>query len=193
AGSSRGSGGGRGGAGDEGAAVPGWLGRTGREASASRTGGVDGRRMGRGRRGGGRRRSRPGRRDHPGVAAPGGSTAARVAQDRMSERTSERPVVAKHLYLRKASDELVSHCRCAESEALITSPGQMDCPWCGCGWLFICSRCRKAFTFAEGVEVNESWDETADRTLRTLYQREPESGEAEDWIGFMKILLEGIK
>jgi hypothetical protein len=69
----------------------------------------------------------------------------------------------------------------------------MDCPWCGCGWLFICRRCRKAFTFAEGVEVDESWDETAGHTLRALYQREPEPGEAEDWSGFMKILLKGVK
>jgi hypothetical protein len=101
--------------------------------------------------------------------------------------------VAKHLYLRKANDDLVSHCRCAASDALISSPGQMDCPWCGCGWLFICSRCRKAFTFAEAFEINESWERTADRTIRSLYQREPERGEAKEWIGFMKILLKGIQ
>ena len=80
----------------------------------------------------------------------------------------------KHLYLRKANNDLVSHCRCAKEDALISSPCQMDCPWCGCGWLFTCSRCRKAFTFAEGVEVHESWEETANRTIRNLYRREPE-------------------
>jgi hypothetical protein len=69
----------------------------------------------------------------------------------------------------------------------------MDCPWCGCGWLFICSRCRKAFTFAEGIEVGESWDETGDRTVRALYHREPEPGEVEEWVGFMKILLKEVK
>jgi hypothetical protein len=101
--------------------------------------------------------------------------------------------VAKHVYLRKANDDFVSHCKCAKADALIFSPGQMDCPWCGCGWLFICSRCRKAFTFAEGVEVHESWEETGDRTVRALYQREPEPNEVEEWVGFMKILLKGVK
>jgi hypothetical protein len=55
-----------------------------------------------------------------------------------------RFVVAKHLYLRKANDDFVSHCKCPKADSLISSPGQMDCPWCGCGWLFICSRCNKA-------------------------------------------------
>jgi hypothetical protein len=69
----------------------------------------------------------------------------------------------------------------------------MDCPWCGCGWLFICSRCRKAFTFAEGVKINESWEDTGNRIVRALYQREPELGEGNEWIEFMKILLKGIQ
>jgi|SRR5215510_8499475 len=59
--------------------------------------------------------------------------------------------------------------------------------------LFICSRCRKAFTFAEGVELGESWEETGDRTVRALYQREPEPGEVEQWAEFMKILLKGVE
>ncbi|MFT3878312.1 MAG: hypothetical protein QM703_01470 [Gemmatales bacterium] len=99
----------------------------------------------------------------------------------------------KHLYLCKANDDFVSHCKCKNVDALISSPGQMDCPWCGCGWLFICSQCRRAFTFAEVVEVNESWEVTADRTIRGRYQRPPEPGEIEEWIGFMEILLDGIE
>jgi hypothetical protein len=101
--------------------------------------------------------------------------------------------VAKHLYLRKANDDLVSHCRCPKTDALITAPSQRDCPWCGCGWLFICSHCRKAFTFAEAVEVKESWEQTADRAIRGLFQREPEPGQVEEWVGLMKILLKGIR
>jgi hypothetical protein len=101
--------------------------------------------------------------------------------------------VAKHLYLRKANEDLVCHCKCAKADALISSPGQMDCPWCGCGWLFICSRCRKAFTFAEAVEIMEPWEDTAERSIRGLYQRPPKSGEVEEWVGFMKILLKGIQ
>jgi len=100
--------------------------------------------------------------------------------------------MAKHLYLRKANEDLVSHCTCAKADALISSPGQMDCPWCGCGWLFVCSRCRKAFAFAEAVEITESWEDAAERSIRG-YQRPPKSGEIEEWIGFMKILLKGIQ
>jgi hypothetical protein len=68
----------------------------------------------------------------------------------------------------------------------------MDCPWCGCGWLFICSQCRKAFTFAQGVEIGESWEVTGDRIVRAYYQREPERGEVEKWVEFMKILLKEV-
>lgn len=65
----------------------------------------------------------------------------------------------------------------------------MDCPWCGCGWLFICSRCQKAFTFAQAVEVSESWETTADRILREMFQRQPEVDEIDEWVEFMKLLL----
>src|SRR6266566_1407987 len=61
------------------------------------------------------------------------------------------------IYLRKANDNLVSHCKC--DEAYISAPSQMDCPWCGCGWLFTCSHCRKAFTFAEAVEGDFALDQ----------------------------------
>lgn len=99
--------------------------------------------------------------------------------------------MSEHLYLAKANNDLVCLCNCAE--ATIASPMQMDCPWCGCGWLFICSGCRKAFTFARAVEVRESWQDTAEQVIRTMYRREPEQGEAEQWIDFMKILLKGVR
>jgi hypothetical protein len=101
--------------------------------------------------------------------------------------------VEKHIYLRKANDDFVSHCKCAKNDALISSPGQADCPWCGCGWLFSCNRCRKAFTFAEGVEVGESWEQTGDRDLRALYQRAAKPGEVGEWVEFMKIFLKEVK
>ena len=44
------------------------------------------------------------------------------------------------------------------------STSQMDCPWCGCGWLISCSECRKAFTY--GV-IKET-----DSTLLYLARRE---------------------
>ena len=101
--------------------------------------------------------------------------------------------MAKHVYLRKANDDFVSHCKCDCAEALISSPCQMDCPWCGCGWLFSCSRCRKAFTFAEGVEVYESWEDTASRDIREFLRREPEPGDVQEWVASMKIVLKGVQ
>lgn len=101
--------------------------------------------------------------------------------------------MANHLYLRKHNDKLVSHCRCAKEDALISSPSQMDCPWCGCGWLFICNRCRKAFTFGEGVEVNETWEETAARSVRASYRREPEPDEVTEWVEFMKLFVRDVR
>jgi hypothetical protein len=99
----------------------------------------------------------------------------------------------KHIYLRKANDQLVSHCQCDTAAALITEPGQMDCPWCGCGWLFICCWCRRAFTFAEGIELNESWKATGQRAIRGSLGREPQGRELEEWIEFMQILLKDIE
>lgn len=100
--------------------------------------------------------------------------------------------MTSHIYLQKASNDLVSHCQCENSQAQITAPSQMDCPWCGCGWLFICSRCRKAFTFAEGVEVGESWSDTAERSIRGLFLREPEPDEVVEWVEFMQIMLQHV-
>jgi hypothetical protein len=99
----------------------------------------------------------------------------------------------KHIYLRKANDQLVSHCHCAAGAALIAEPGQMDCPWCGCGWLFVCVCCRRAFTFAEGIEINESWEATGQRAVRGFFGREPEGREVEEWIEFMQILLKDVE
>ena len=68
----------------------------------------------------------------------------------------------------------------------------MDCPWCGCGCLFSCSNCRKAFTFAEAVQINEYRAVTAERDIRGMYRRE-QPGEVEEWVEFMKILLKDIQ
>jgi hypothetical protein len=98
-----------------------------------------------------------------------------------------------HIYLRKSNDDLLSHCRCEPTDALISSPGQLDCPWCGCGWLFTCSRCRMAFTFAQGVEIDESWEETGERDIRALYQRDPRPGEVEQWVDYLQDLLKRVR
>jgi len=100
--------------------------------------------------------------------------------------------MAKHLYLRKSNNDLVSHCRCSPADALISSPGQMDCPWCGCGWLFICGRCKKAFTFAEAFETSDSWDQIAERVMPRYGERKPAKAEVKEWIEWMKILLKEV-
>lgn len=58
------------------------------------------------------------------------------------------------LYLVKKNDDVISHCKCEES--FVGEEGQLDCPWCGCGWLFSCSKCRKAFTFSEAAEIEKT-------------------------------------
>jgi hypothetical protein len=101
------------------------------------------------------------------------------------------PQQPSHIYLKKANNELVSHCRC--TEALITFPPQMDCPWCGCGWLFTCIECRKAFTFVEGVVVNETWEQTAARDLRNRWKTTPSNEDVSQWVGAMKELLADVR
>lgn len=62
-------------------------------------------------------------------------------------------------YLSKANDDVLSHCACTET--LAAGPAQVDCPWCGCGWLITCIQCRKAFTFARVVDVDRTYGDIA--------------------------------
>lgn len=97
----------------------------------------------------------------------------------------------KIVYLVKANDEFISHCKCERTP--IGGPGQLDCPWCGCGWLFACPKCRKAFTFARAEEVDFTWEELAHHDLDGKWGRNPTSEEVEEWIEFMKLLLENVE
>ena len=56
-------------------------------------------------------------------------------------------------FLFKANDDVISHCRCENEPAASTT--QLDCPWCGCGWLISCSKCLKAFTYGVIRDVDE--------------------------------------
>ena len=76
------------------------------------------------------------------------------------------------IYLVKANDDLVSHCQC--EQGIIAEPGQVGCPWCGCGWLFSCIKCRKAFTFATAVEIDKTWEELAREDLYSYFKQEPD-------------------
>jgi hypothetical protein len=57
----------------------------------------------------------------------------------------------------KANDSVISHCRCIS--ALAATNGQLDCPWCGCGWMISCIVCRKGFIFARIVEIESTYEE----------------------------------
>jgi hypothetical protein len=96
-----------------------------------------------------------------------------------------------HIYLAKESNEVVSHCRCAE--ALVAFPAQLACPWCGCGWLFTCVVCRKAFTFARGIQTDEPWESLARRDLRGRGLAESGDLEVQRWINVMRDLLAGVE
>ena len=55
-------------------------------------------------------------------------------------------------FLFKANDDVLSFCQCENQPAL--SEGQLDCPWCGCGWMISCSKCTKSFVYAEVRETD---------------------------------------
>jgi hypothetical protein len=65
----------------------------------------------------------------------------------------------------------------------------MDCPWCGCGWLFTCIACRKAFTFAKAVIVPQSLEELGRADLRGRWEKDPDPESLSEWIEWMRILL----
>ena len=94
------------------------------------------------------------------------------------------------VYLKKANDSVISHCKCIG--ALITFPPQMDCPWCGCGWLFTCVECRKAFTFAVGVALDEPLEAIGRRDLRNRGE-EPSDADVRDWVAAMRELIHEVK
>ena len=106
----------------------------------------------------------------------------------------------RSLYLVKASDDLVSWCDC--EDAPIGLPRQKACPWCGCGWLFNCIHCGKAFTFAKAVLLNRSLERIAkmqvpivDRvmTLKGEMLERPVARTTADWCALMRPLLAGIE
>ena len=111
----------------------------------------------------------------------------------MPKSPPRKPAAKKHLYLKKVSNELISHCTC--DDAPITFPPQMDCPWCGCGWLFCCAKCRKAFTFAIAVEVNESWEETALRDLNGRGEsfEKPTGDDIAAWVEAMQEMCKDLE
>jgi len=105
--------------------------------------------------------------------------------------SDEDKTMRKIIWLRKSSDELVSFCKC--DDARISYPAQLDCPWCGCGWLFTCIKCRKAFTFAEGVEIEASWDELARLDITNRGFNVESDEDVAGWIADMKEILRNVQ
>lgn len=103
----------------------------------------------------------------------------------------EDKAVQKIVYLRKSGDELVSFCKCGDG--LVTFPAQLDCPWCGCGWLFTCIQCRKPFTFAEGVEIESSWEALARRDITNRNYGPVTDARIAEWITAMKEILADVR
>jgi len=103
----------------------------------------------------------------------------------------EDKVRQKIVYLKKANDDLVSFCRCGDGH--ITYPPQLACPWCGCGWLFTCIECRKAFTFSQGVEIETSWEELARRDITNRHYKALTDAEVARWIDAGKSLLADVR
>jgi hypothetical protein len=68
----------------------------------------------------------------------------------------------------KASNDAVCFCEC---DTAFAATGQLDCPWCGCGWLFTCTSCRRAFTFAKIEETAYSHDDIARRSFESRHGR----------------------
>jgi hypothetical protein len=61
------------------------------------------------------------------------------------------------LHITRASSDGVCFCDC--KDCLMAVPDQLDCPWCGCGWLLTCDKCGKAFTFGKVVEIDADLDD----------------------------------
>ena len=98
----------------------------------------------------------------------------------------------KTLYLAKADEQPLSHCSCPAGQAFIAGPDQLDCPWCGCGWLFSCIRCRRAFTVARVVETRRSLAELAESDMLGA-GREANRESLADWVEYMSEFLTGIE
>lgn len=85
----------------------------------------------------------------------------------------------KQKFLFKANNDVLSFCSCDTAPAL--SEGQLDCPWCGCGWMIACSNCSKSFVFAEVRETDIPLTELARREASVRGMEDVTEAEITDW------------
>jgi hypothetical protein len=98
------------------------------------------------------------------------------------------------LYLKKAvAPQPISFCSCGPEEALIATPEQLNCPWCGCGWLFVCTLCRAAFTIATAIESPKTLRELVTADAERFYESSPPSlDDINERLGQVALMLENI-
>lgn len=94
------------------------------------------------------------------------------------------------LYLQKANADLVCHCECSIAD--IAFPAQLDCPWCGCGWLFTCMDCRKTFTFARATYVEDWLNTMARADLISSGIKQPSRNSLKEREASLKMLLDDV-
>jgi hypothetical protein len=89
----------------------------------------------------------------------------------------------KQKFFFKASDDVLSFCQCDDEPAM--SSGQLDCPWCGCGWMIACSKCTKSYVFAEVRETDIPLAELARREAKTLGLKDVTKDDIRLWVDDM--------
>lgn len=89
--------------------------------------------------------------------------------------------MAKFIF--KANNDVLSHCECVGEPAMST--GQLDCPWCGCGWLISCSSCTKAFTYAVVKETEVPLAELGRREAKRRGLTSVTDQDCEEWAAGM--------
>jgi hypothetical protein len=79
------------------------------------------------------------------------------------------------IYLVRTNSEGICWCSCPEAIVVPPGCGQAACPWCGCGWLFDCMLCHKAFTFAKAVKLDVPYSAIIqmDRNNRDEQRKDP--------------------
>jgi len=95
------------------------------------------------------------------------------------------------LWLVRDSDDLVNWCRC--EQGLVGRLPQLDCPWCGCGWLFSCVACRKCFTFARAEQVDGTLEDLARIDFERSWKRVPSTKELTEAIESIAWMIEDLE
>ncbi len=97
-------------------------------------------------------------------------------------------------WLVRSSRDTICSCDCADVDAVSSPPGsaQMDCPWCGCGFLTLCISCSEAFTYARCVEVPLTAEEVVARWHRGSLGRDCSADDLVEYSGMLREVAEPL-